>query len=133
MALLFLLVSYRYLLCICHFDNASIGCDIVFQNGQILFAGFAFLHFCNKCDICTEQDSVSGCVYGKISVINHNPLSILSVSPKIYIEVIPFRLRSPIPWCWLFFLTRTPVIIPHLSLQPFLIVQQLIPGWSYLF
>jgi hypothetical protein len=45
-------------------------------------------------DICISIDVVNGADTGKISVIT--PPSMFSVSPKVYIEVIPFRLLLPI-------------------------------------
>jgi hypothetical protein len=50
-----------------------------------------------KCDICISIVAVNGCYTGKKSVINHTPLSTISVSPKVYIEVIPFQLLLTIP------------------------------------
>ena len=54
------------------------------------------MHFCKKYDICSRNWSTSGCTFGKISLINNTPHIILSVSPKVHIEVTPFQLRLPI-------------------------------------
>jgi len=40
---------------------------------------------------------VNGVETGKLSVINHTPLTTISVSPKVYIEVIPFQLLLTVP------------------------------------
>jgi hypothetical protein len=44
-----------------------------FNEGKSISPGLPFLHFCKKYDICNERDSVSGCAYGKISVITPIP------------------------------------------------------------
>jgi hypothetical protein len=55
MALLFYYPNFEYLLCIRHFDNVSIGCDIVFEKGQIHFAGFVFLTLLGHYGILGEK------------------------------------------------------------------------------
>jgi len=44
-------------------------CDIVFQKGQILLTGFAFLIFYGFYGICNQHELISGCVTGKISQV----------------------------------------------------------------
>ena len=45
--------DFMYLLFIQNLNSGFKSCDIHFQKGQIHFAGFAFLQFCKKYDICT--------------------------------------------------------------------------------
>jgi hypothetical protein len=51
------------LLCILSFGNVSIGCDIVFQQGQILLTGFAFLLFRQFLDIYNQHELIPGCCF----------------------------------------------------------------------
>jgi hypothetical protein len=44
-----------------------------------------------------------------LGICNQSPLSILTISPKVYIEVIPFWLRLPIPWGWWLYIPQSKI------------------------
>ncbi len=48
-------------------NNSKKNHITIFNKGNSIFGGLPFLHFCNKYDICNQQEIASGCVYGKMN------------------------------------------------------------------
>ena len=88
--------TFEYLLCIFHFGNVSIGCDIVFfKKGKSVLEGLSFLIFCGFYDIRNQSlltlghvniNKFLGFKIWKNNVLSVNYLSPPLISTKIKIE-----------------------------------------------
>jgi hypothetical protein len=84
------------LLCIRNFESGFRTCDIVFNRGKSIQRVCLFCIFVRN-KISVIEIEMFEPVFMASYVINHTLISTISVSPIVYIEVIPFRLRLHIP------------------------------------